>query len=96
LAFETSARLGLCAQEAPSRVRAHLKAMGMKTDMSDIDAALPEPAALFALMGQDKKVIAGQLNFIMARDIGRAFVTSDVSEEVVLSVLEDSMGPRSI
>jgi hypothetical protein len=36
------------------------------------------------------------LNFIMARDIGRAFVTSDVSEEVVLSVLAESMGPRSI
>jgi 3-dehydroquinate synthase len=53
------------------------------------------PAALFALMGQDKKVIAGQLNFIMARAIGRAFVTSDVSEEVVLSVLEASMGPRA-
>jgi len=95
LAFETSARLGLCAQEAPSRVRAHLKAMGMKTDISDIEGLMPTPAALFALMGQDKKVIAGQLNFIMARAIGRAFVTSDVSEEVVLSVLEASMGPRA-
>ncbi|MEM7189761.1 MAG: 3-dehydroquinate synthase, partial [Pseudomonadota bacterium] len=30
LAFETSARLGLCAQETPSRVRAHLDQMGMK------------------------------------------------------------------
>jgi 3-dehydroquinate synthase len=96
LAFETSARLGLCAQEAPSRVRAHLKAMGMKTDISDIEGVMPTPAALFALMGQDKKVIAGQLNFIMARAIGQAFVTSDVSEEVVLSVLEASMGPQAI
>ena len=96
LAFETSARLGLCAQEAPSRVRAHLKAMGMKTDISDIEGVMPTPAALFALMGQDKKVIAGQLNFIMARAIGQAFVTSDVSEQVVLSVLEASMGPHAI
>ena len=38
-------------------------------------------------MGQDKKVVAGQLNFIMARDIGQAFVTADVSEAVILSVL---------
>ena len=96
LAFETSARLGLCAQEAPSRVRAHLKAMGMKTDISDIDAAMPDPAALFALMGQDKKVVAGQLNFVMARDIGQAFVTADVSESVILSVLQASMQPRSV
>jgi 3-dehydroquinate synthase len=96
LAFETSARLGLCAQEAPSRVRAHLKAMGMKTDISDIDAAMPDPAALFALMGQDKKVVAGQLNFVMAHDIGQAFVTADVSESVILSVLQASMHPRSV
>ena len=96
LAFETSARMGLCAQEAPSRVRAHLKAMGMKTNISDIDAAMPDPATLFALMGQDKKVVAGQLNFIMARDIGQAFVTAAVSESVILSVLKASMNPRSV
>ena len=77
-------------------MRAHLKAMGMKTDISDIDAALPDPMALVALMGQDKKVIAGQLNFIMARDIGQAFVTTDVSQAVVLSVLEDSMAARAL
>jgi len=96
LAFETSARLGLCSQEAPSRVRAHLKAMGMKTDISDIDGALPDPVALVALMGQDKKVIAGQLNFIMVRDIGQAFVTTDVSQAVVLSVLEESMAAPAV
>jgi 3-dehydroquinate synthase len=52
--------------------------------------------ALVALMGQDKKVIAGQLNFIMARDIGQAFVTTDVSQAVVLSVLEESMAARAV
>ena len=93
LAFEASARLGLCAQEAPSRVRAHLKTMGMKTDISDIDGELPNAVSLLELMGQDKKVIGGKLNFIMARDIGQAFVTSDVSTEVILSVLQDSTGP---
>jgi 3-dehydroquinate synthase len=56
---------------------------------------MPEPEDLFALMGQDKKVVAGQLNFIMARDIGQAFVTADVSEAVILSVLEASIGPPS-
>ena len=36
LAIELSQRLGLCSQEAPSRVRAHLKALGLKCDLSDI------------------------------------------------------------
>ncbi|MFS4583181.1 3-dehydroquinate synthase [Phaeobacter sp. C3_T13_0] len=87
LAFELSARLGLCSQEDPSRVRAHLKAMGMKTDLADIPGDLPDAEALLALMGQDKKVVDGQLRFILARGIGQAFVTADVPQDAVLSVL---------
>ena len=94
LAFELSARLGLCAQEAPSRVRAHLKTMGMKTDLSDIDGDLPDAKGLLDLMGQDKKVVDGQLRFILARGIGAAFVTADVPREVVLTLLEDALATR--
>ncbi|MCO6382001.1 3-dehydroquinate synthase [Oceanicola sp. 502str15] len=91
LAFELSARLGLCAQEAPSRVRAHLAEMGMKKDLSDIPGDLPGAEALLELMGQDKKVVDGQLRFILARGIGEAFVTSDVPREAVLALLEDAL-----
>ncbi len=94
LAFELSQRLGLCSQEAPSRVRAHLKAMGMKTDLSDIAGDLPNADALLALMGQDKKVIDGKLRFILARGIGQAFVAEDVPRQVVIQVLQDAL-PRS-
>ncbi|PTX54275.1 3-dehydroquinate synthase [Litoreibacter ponti] len=91
LAFEVSQRLGLCSQEAPSRVRAHLKAMGMKTDLRDIPGDLPDADGLITLMGQDKKVTQGTLNFIMARGIGEAFVTSDVDIDVVRTVLTDAL-----
>ncbi|EEX11059.1 3-dehydroquinate synthase [Ruegeria lacuscaerulensis ITI-1157] len=91
LAFELSARLGLCSQEDPSRVRAHLRAMGMKTDLADIPGDLPGAEALVDLMAQDKKVVDGQLRFILARGIGQAFVTSDVPRDAVLSVLEDAL-----
>ncbi|RBW61731.1 3-dehydroquinate synthase [Ruegeria sp. A3M17] len=91
LAFELSSRLGLCSQEDPSRVRAHLRAMGMKTDLADIPGDLPDAEALVDLMAQDKKVIDGQLRFILARGIGQAFVTSDVPRDAVLSVLEDAL-----
>ncbi|MCV2870724.1 3-dehydroquinate synthase [Defluviimonas sp. WL0050] len=94
LAFELSQRLGLCSQEAPSRVRAHLKAMGMKVDLADIPGDLPGAEALVALMGQDKKVVDGKLRFILARGIGEAFVTSDVPGDVVLSVLEEALRGR--
>lgn len=90
LAFELSAKLGLCSQEDPSRVRAHLKAMGMKTDLADIPGDLPGAEVLLELMGQDKKVVEDQLRFILARGIGEAFVTGDVPPEAVLAVLRDA------
>ncbi|MGR3803918.1 3-dehydroquinate synthase [Marinibacterium profundimaris] len=94
LAFELSARLGLCPQEDPSRVRAHLKAMGMTTDLSDIPGDLPDADGLLELMGQDKKVIDGKLRFILARGIGDAFVTSDVPRDTVRGLLQDALAAR--
>ncbi|MFK7945273.1 MAG: 3-dehydroquinate synthase, partial [Paracoccaceae bacterium] len=91
LAFEVSARLGLCAQEAPSRVRAHLDAMGMKKDLADISGDLPDADALIELMYQDKKVRRGQLTFIMARSIGDTFVTREVDLGLVRKVLTDAL-----
>jgi 3-dehydroquinate synthase len=94
LVFETSARMGLCAQECPSRVRAHLAAMGMKKDLSDIEGSLPDVDGLMTLMGQDKKVRQGRLTFILARGIGEAFVERDADLAVVREVLEDGLSGR--
>jgi 3-dehydroquinate synthase len=91
LAFEVSSRMGLCAQEAPSRVRAHLDAMGMKKDISDIPGDLPDAGGLIDLMYQDKKVRQGQLTFILARRIGEAFVTRDADLDIVRTTLEQAL-----
>ncbi|HHW35323.1 MAG TPA: 3-dehydroquinate synthase [Paracoccus solventivorans] len=90
LAFDLSARLGLCAQEDPSRVAAHLAAMGMPARLADIPGPLPDDAGLVALMGQDKKVVDGRLRLILARGIGRAFVADDVAPEAIAAVLAGS------
>ena len=94
LAFELSQRLGLCSQEEPSRVRAHLRAMGMKADLADIPGDLPDAEGLLALMAQDKKVVDGKLRFVLARRIGAAFVASDVPGDAVKSVLEEALRAR--
>lgn len=94
LAFELSQRLGLCSQEAPSRVRAHLRGMGMKVDVADIQGELPGPEGLLELMGQDKKVQDGKLRFILARGIGEAFVADDVPSEKVLEVMTSALAAR--
>ncbi|WP_202397755.1 MULTISPECIES: 3-dehydroquinate synthase [Pseudooceanicola] len=94
LAFELSAKLGLCAQEDPSRVRAHLRDMGMKVDLKDIEGDLPDADGLLALMAQDKKVQDGKLRFILARGIGQAFVTADVPHALVHNVLAEALRER--
>ena len=94
LAFEVSAQLGLCSQEEPGRVRAHLRDMKMKVDLADIEGELPDSEALLALMAQDKKVIDGRLRFVLARGIGAAFVAEDVPEEAVLGVVSDALAGR--
>lgn len=94
LAFELSQKLGVCSQEAPSRVRQHLTTMGMKKDLSDIAGDLPDAEGLIALMGQDKKVTDGKIAFILARDIGEAFVEKNVDMAVVKTVLEEALSIR--
>lgn len=94
LAFEVSARMGLCAQEAPSRVRAHLDAMGMKKDIGDIPGDMPDHDGLIELMYQDKKVRQGRLTFILARGIGEAFVTREADLDVVRTVMAQALADR--
>ena len=87
LAFDLSARLGLCPQEDPSRVAAHLAAMQMPSRLSDIPGDLPDDAGLIALMGQDKKVVDGRLRLILAQGIGQAFVASDIDPAAIAATL---------
>jgi 3-dehydroquinate synthase len=94
LAFELSQRMGLCSQEAPSRVRAHLRTMGMKVDLADIPGDLPNAETLLSYMAQDKKVIDGRLRFILARGIGEAFVADGVPSDVVKTLLTDALTRR--
>src|SRR6056297_3727300 len=94
VAFELSSRLGLCSQEDPSRVRAHLRDVKMKVDLSDIAGELPDADGLLALMAQDKKVVDGTLNFVLARGIGHAFVTGNVPRDTVKAVLQDALAQR--
>jgi 3-dehydroquinate synthase len=87
LAFDLSAKMGLVSQETPSRVRSHLQKMGMKTNLQDIEGDLPSAQELLVLMSQDKKVVNGELRFILAREIGETFVSAEVKSDDVLNVL---------
>jgi 3-dehydroquinate synthase len=69
--------------------------MGMKRRLADVPGPLPGPEALVALMGQDKKVRDGRIAFVLARDIGSAFVARDVDLAPVRALLADALAERA-
>jgi 3-dehydroquinate synthase len=83
LAFRLSEALGHCPPQTAARVAAHIKAIGLPTRVADISGELPDASTMVRLMGQDKKVTGGRLTLILARSIGEAFVTRDVTAEQV-------------
>lgn len=90
LAFGLSARMGLCNQEEPSRVLAHLRQMKLPASLSDISGGLPDDQGLITLMGQDKKVVDGRLRFVLAKGIGESFVSDAVESDTLEAVLKEA------
>ena len=46
---------------------------------------------IYDLMAQDKKVVNGVIRFILASDIGKAMVQENVSKDLIIEVLQDSL-----
>jgi 3-dehydroquinate synthase len=91
LAFELSARLGLCDRQAPVLVRSHLRRLGLPASPADIPGARLDARVLIGHMAQDKKVKDGKITFVLARGIGQAFLTSDVDAAAVEDMLNDAL-----
>lgn len=87
LAFRFSESLGLCPKGTAERVVRHIEAVGLPTRIADIPGGTADADELVRLMGQDKKVRDGRLTFILARDIGEAFISRDIEEAQVREFL---------
>jgi 3-dehydroquinate synthase len=87
LAFDLSARLGLCPHDEVERVRRHLASAGLPTTLAETGV---ERAALLPLMRTDKKNEGGALRLVLARGIGQAFLSSGVEEKEVASFLAEA------
>ncbi len=87
LAAELSVELEFCNNNLPVRIKAHLESVGLPTQISDVDCEIPGVDILTGHMMHDKKVRDGKLVFIMLRDIGDAFVTSDIDRHKLLDFM---------
>ncbi|GEP60092.1 3-dehydroquinate synthase [Reyranella soli] len=94
MAFDLSARLGLCPQADADRVRRHLGSVGLPMRLRAIggdNRRKWEAARLIEHMRGDKKADGGKLTFILARGIGKAFVTREVDEAALRGLLDDAL-----
>ena len=88
MAFDLSVRLGLCPAADLARLKAHLDAVRMPTRLPPITGGWQADRFL-AHFAHDKKVDQGRLTFILARGIGQSFVSRDVPQDVLRTVLDD-------
>jgi 3-dehydroquinate synthase len=94
LAFEFSARRGLLPSSDADRVKRHLAAIGLPTQVSVLPGGAPSVDPLMELIAQDKKVKRGALTFILARGIGGAFIAPDVDAAEVRAFLVEKLAER--
>ena len=94
LAFKLSAKLKLCKAADVERAIKHLASVGLPVKLSQIPGALPGANGLLSLMAQDKKVQRGNLVFILAKGIGRAFVAKNVDTKIVKQVLVEALAEK--
>jgi 3-dehydroquinate synthase len=90
MAFELSAMLGLCPSEDPARVARHLASVGLPTSPAAIGRGF-DASRLVHHMRQDKKVKDGRLTFVLARGIGRAFLSREVEPTQLEALLERAL-----
>jgi 3-dehydroquinate synthase len=91
MAFDFSARKGLCSAADAARARTHLAAVGLPTHVKQVAGGVPGVDALMALIAQDKKVKRGALTFVLVRGIGQAFIESNVDPAEVRGFLTDAV-----
>ena len=70
------------------RLTAHLQNMEMPAQHDQLAAGQAEPRVLIEHMRKDKKTRQGKLTFILARQIGEAFVAGDIDEAELNRFLE--------
>ena len=91
LAHRFSNRLNHCSMDDVTRVEAHLKAVGLPTNISEIPGEQPSVETLMSFIAQDKKVKRGALTFILTKGIGKSYIADDIPPSEVSGFLTEQM-----
>lgn len=96
LAARLSFELGHLSVEDVQRVEDHFKAVGLRTEISQVK--LPESVTsrdIVDMMRKDKKAVASGMVFVILTRLGDAELSANVPEELVYKVVEESMKAKA-
>jgi 3-dehydroquinate synthase len=91
MALNLSKILGFCEGQEVDRVTRHLKSLDLPVNLHSFDGFSNwRVDDLIKHMMQDKKVLRGKMHFILAKEIGKSFITSEVDVAKVREVISQS------
>ncbi|MFQ5594501.1 MAG: 3-dehydroquinate synthase [Anaerolineae bacterium] len=91
IAARVAVALGLADPELETRIAGTLGRHGLPVRHGEAS-----PASIWDVMGTDKKRKAGTRRYVLPRAIGDVIVTSDVPQEVVMTVLRETSELQSV
>ncbi|NJM51469.1 MAG: 3-dehydroquinate synthase [Sphingomonadales bacterium] len=91
LAFRYSVRVGLCGEADAQRVTALLRSVNLPVSLQDA-GAVASGKTLAGHMLHDKKMSGGTLPFLLARGIGKTFLSHEVQLDDVAAFLDEEAG----
>jgi 3-dehydroquinate synthase len=91
MAFDLSARLGLCPMADAGRVARHLASVGLPASVEAVPGRSFAAERLIGHMRRDKKVDQGRVAFVLARGIGKAFLAKGVDLAEVEGMLSEAL-----
>jgi 3-dehydroquinate synthase len=84
MAADLSARLGWITSEDVARIRRLLQTAKLPVTVPDIGCD-----AFLSLMGQDKKVLNGQLRLVLLKKMGQAMITREFDFQLLMQTLQN-------
>jgi 3-dehydroquinate synthase len=84
MAADLSAKMGWIANEDVARIRRLLHAAKLPVTVPDIGCE-----AFLSLMGQDKKVLDGQLRLVLLKKMGQAVITREFDFQLLMQTLQN-------
>ena len=87
-----SVKLGYMRGQDALRIEHHLQNCGLPVRLAEVRTHEPiTPESVLGAMYQDKKIINGELTFILMRGIGQSFIARGIKEQQVTEFLRDEL-----